>query len=50
MLPLPSVRYPTFSFVSEKHCLHTLFVETESVRWRARGGVSSSWLGVTSSK
>lgn len=35
MLPLPSVRYPTFSFVSEKHCLHTLFVET---RERALAG------------
>jgi hypothetical protein len=35
MLPLPCVRYPTFSFVSKTHCLHTVFVET---RERALAG------------
>jgi hypothetical protein len=37
MLPLPCVRYPTFSFVSSSHCLHTVFVE---IRERALAGTS----------
>jgi hypothetical protein len=35
MLPLPCVRYPTFSFVSSSHCLHTVFAKT---RERALAG------------